>query len=220
MKLKEYHQKGMAAADADKFEKAIEWYKKTIELNYIDYMAHWFLADAYKKENKLKKALDEITIAMILNRNNPRIKLSFDAIYELNKLKSPDWTFTPQIQIDSTGEDQVKVAYGKDWLGYALVKALWSYEPGYKESMGADENSFSIYEELEAFASLMTSFTKKKLKKNPQFSALQRSIDKEMVNEFIYYEILLPEYPFVANQFPKETIESIKDYIIEIRGKK
>src|SRR5690606_5444260 len=69
-------------------DKAIQWYEKTIQLNYIDYMAHWFLADAYKVQGDLDKALDEINIAMILNRNNPRIKKSFNDIYQQKKLKT------------------------------------------------------------------------------------------------------------------------------------
>jgi len=70
------------------WEKAIEWYQKTIEKNYIDYMAHWFLADAYAEIGEWDKAVDEITIAQILNRNNPRIKQSMEIIYKKKKLKT------------------------------------------------------------------------------------------------------------------------------------
>jgi tetratricopeptide (TPR) repeat protein len=201
------------------FDKAIEWYKKTIDLNYIDYMAHWFLADAYKSKGELDKAVDEITIARILNRNNPRIEKSLKSIYELKKLKTPVWTFNPQMEIDSIGVNKVRILFDSDWLGYAMVKALWKYEPGYKKSMGVSEGSFSIIEEKESFVSLMTSFDKKKLKKHPEFKALKLALDKDMIDEFIFYEIVLPEYPFVAYQLPIEFIDGIKNYVIEIRGK-
>lgn len=201
------------------FDKAIEWYKKTIDLNYIDYMAHWFLADAYKIKGELDKAVDEITIALVLNRNNPRIKNSFNEIYKRNKLKTKEWEFTPQMKIDSVGPKKVKIAFNADWLGYALVKAVWKYEPGYKKSMGVSDGTFSTLEEKECFVSLMTSFDKKKLKKHPEFKALDIALKKEMIDEFIFYEIILPKYPAVAYQLPKEFINRIKDYVLEVRGK-
>ncbi len=204
------------------FNKAIEWYIKTIELNYIDYMAHWFLADAYKSQNKLDKAVDEITIAMILNRNNPRIMKALIDIYALKKLKTSDWVFNPQMQIDSTGVNKVKIIFNMDWFGYALVKAVWLYEPGYKESMGAKESSFSTTEEKECLVSLIATIhtiDKKRLKKYPEFNALQLAFDHKMVNEYIFYEIILLDYPFVAYQLTEEFINDIKDYVIQIRGK-
>jgi tetratricopeptide (TPR) repeat protein len=201
------------------FDKAIEWYNKTISLNYIDYMAHWFLADAYKIKGELDKAVDEITIAMILNRNNPRIVKSLNEIFELKKLKTNYWTFNPQMEIDSIGINKVRVSFNSDWLGYAMVKALWKYEPGYKKSMGVSDDSFSTIEEKECILSLMTSFDKKKLKKHPEFRALQVALDKKMIEEYIFYEIVLPELPFVAYQLPVEFINDIKKYVIEVRGK-
>lgn len=197
---------------------AIEWYLKTIEKNYIDYLAHWFLASAYKSEGKLDKALDEITIARILNRNNPRIKQSFDEIYKLNKLKRPEWEFIPQINITELNEHQIKLEYGENWLGYALVKALWLHEPGYKESMGYQEGVFSTLQEKEAFLSLLAGLEKKTIKKNPEFKTLQKAIEEKLLDEFIFYEIVLPDYPQAAYQLPTGFIESIRDYVITMRG--
>lgn len=200
-------------------DNAIAWYKKTIALNYIDYMAHWFLAEAYKKQGELDKAVDEITIAMTLNRNNPRIAKSLKSIYELKKLNVDDWTFNPQIIIDSIGVDKVRISFDSDWLGYALVKAIWKYEPGYRKSMGVNDGSYSTTEEKECFVSLIPTFDKKILKKHPEFRALQLALDKKMINAYIFYEIILPEYPFVAHQLPTEVILDIKNYVIEVRGK-
>lgn len=208
----------MCGIDGD-FDQAIDWYKKAISLNFIDYMAHWFLADAYKEQGKMDEALDEITLAMILNRNNPRIKASFNEIYRRKKLEQSDWTFTPQMQMDSIGKNKVSVSFDANWLGYALVKALWRYEPGYQESMGVEAGSFSTIEEKEGFVSLMTGFDRKTLKRHPEFRALKASLDKEMIDEFIFYEIVLPEHPFVAYQLSEEFINHIKNYVITIRGK-
>ncbi len=202
------------------YKKAIEWYKKTIQLNFIDYMAHWFLADIYKSQGEIDKAVDEITIAMVLNRNNPRIKKAMEDIYKLKKLKTEDWVFNPQMKIDSTGINKVKIEYKGDWLGYALVKAVWEFEPGYKKSMGVEKGTISTIEEKECFVSLMGSFDKKKIKKNPEFNALQLALDNEMIDEYIFFEIVLPEYPFAAYQLTEEFVNDIKNYVIQVRGLK
>ena len=200
------------------FEKASEWYLKTINLNYIDYMAHWFLADCYKKLGKNELAVNEITIAHILNRNNPRLLKSLQEIYKINKLEFHDWPFNPQYKIDSLDVNKVRIAFETEWLGYALVKALWQYEPGYSESMGVEAGSFSTLEYKECLLAVMSSFDKKKIKNHPEFKAMQLALDKKMITEFILYEIVLPDHPFVAYQLSEQSIKDIKDYVILARG--
>lgn len=204
----------------DKYDIAADWYQRAISKNYIDYMAHWFLADIYIDLGKINEAVEEITIANILNRNNPRIKAAMASIYKKAKLKTDDWDFTPQIQIDSTGPRQVNVMYANDWLGYAMVKSLWMYEPGYSESMGVKHGNFSLLEEKECFNSLYAVLSKKAIRKNPEFTALQRALENRMIDEYIIYEILLPNHPAVAYQLSERFINDIKDYIITVRGGK
>jgi tetratricopeptide (TPR) repeat protein len=199
--------------------KAMEWYEKTIEKNYIDYMAHWFLADLLFETGKLDRAVEEITIAKILNRNNPRIDLSYNQIYAKKKLKTDNWSFNPQVALDSTGAKQVRISFVQDWLGYALVKAAWRYEPGYKESMGETRSGLSMTEEKEGILGLLTMIEEKNKKKYPEIQALQLAFDKKHVHEYILYEIMLPRYPQLAYSLPTPVIEEIKTYVLEVRGK-
>lgn len=202
------------------FKKAIKWYQGAIEKNYIDYMAHWFLADAYFKNRKIDKAVDHITIAYILNRNNPRIRNSLDNIYKEKGLSRDDWHFNPQLRIDSTGEQSVAIYFHPDWLGYALVKALWRYEPGYAESMGSGKDEFfSMFQEREALASLIAGIKEEKIRDYPELEALLAALKMDMGEEYIIFEILLPQYPHVANQLPEEMIGRISKYVLKIRGK-
>jgi len=200
-------------------KKAEEWYKKAIKSNYIDYMAHWFLADIYRTKGELNAAADEITVASILNRNNPRIKKAMNDIYKLNKLKIKDWYFNPQYDLDSL-EGKISVKFGKDWLGYAIVKALWRYEPGYAAQMGGTPYNFSTFQEKEALIGILAVMNKKTQKKYPEFKSMQSALDAKMLNEYILYEILLPYHPYAAYQLSEETILGIKDYVLAIRGQK
>ena len=201
------------------FNEALRWYQKAVKLNYIDYMSHWFMADIYREQGELQKALDEITIARILNRNNPRLAQSYTAIYQMNDLKTDDWYFNAQIDIDSLNPKTIRVAATKEWFGYAIAKAIWWYEPGYAEKMGSAPGEFSMLMEKEGLIGLLTTLdANKKAAKQPAFKALRAALESEQVDEYILYEILLPDHPEVARQLSPEVIAAIKDYVIGIRG--
>lgn len=198
-------------------KKAVEYFKKAIENNYIDYMAHWFLGKYYLKKNQLVKALDEIVIAHILNRNHKLILDDLVKVLQKSGYTYENWTFTPQIKISSNDQKLVKVDYKKEWLGYALVKALWKYEPNYKESMGVASNELSMLEEREALFNLYAGNVDNKILKQTPFITLVNSLDHKQLDEFILYEIFIVENPFIAYQFPEEIISNIKNYIIKSR---
>jgi len=200
---------------------AMEWYKTAINKNYIDYMAHWFLADAYESMGDLDKALDEIVIAQILNRNNSNIKTSMTRILKKAKRSTEDWYFTPQIKLSKDSDNTVNLAMNEKWFGYGMAKALWDYEPGYRESMGVSEGYLSSIECKECLASQYISLknAKAKTKKDPQLQILQKAVDKKFLDQYIIYELFLPQNPFIANQLSEKTILSIKNYILEVRNK-
>lgn len=202
------------------YESAVLYYKKAIEANFIDYMAHWFLADIYKHQGKLDEAVEEITLAMVLNRNNPRIKASMAEIYNKSQLNAGTWTFHPQIKIDSVAKNTIKVEVDEVWLGYGLYKAVWQYEPGYKAAMGVEGFSYSMTEEKECLVSLALALEDETYQKLPVFKTLSTALDQEMLDAYVMYEILLPEYPEIALQLSEEAIFTIKDYVTNIRTTK
>ena len=212
---------GQTYATEGDYKNAIMWYENTIKKNYIDYMSHWFLADIYFELGENDKALNEITIAQILNRNNPRIKTSFDRIYTKKKLKTPGWMFNPQYVLEQKDEKSVTMKLDASWTGYALAKAIWKFEPGYKKSMGVNENEVvSMVEEKEALVTQLVAMDKKDVKKSPEMSAFSDALDKKMVDEYIIYEIFLPQYPVIAYNLPEDLIKDVAKYVIEVRSAK
>lgn len=203
------------------YDTAISWYEKVISKNYIDYMAHWFLADLYLHKNELKKAVDEIVIAQILNRNNPRIKDELMTILKNAKIDYSDWCFNPQVEILKKGDNKIGIALSEKWTGYAMAKALWMFEPGYKKSMGIEEGHYSTLEDKECLISELVGLENGKIniKKDPQLLALRNAGDEKCLDQYILYEIVLPQTPAVAYQLPVESILSIKDYILKVRSK-
>lgn len=196
--------------------------KKAIQKNYIDYMAHWFLADVYLTKDKMDEAVDEITIAKILNRNNPRLDVSFKNIFRETHRITEDWSFNPQYKI-SKSDSGINVAFNPKWMGYAIAKAVWKYEPGYRESMGVEEGQYTTDEELECVIALIPIIEDKKdqyIKNDTQLEVLMEAIENKLIYEYIYFEIFLPLNPKAANLFPETVINNIKKYILEVRHPK
>ena len=204
------------------FESSIAWYKKAIAKNYIDYMAHWFLADAYFAINDMKNALDEIVIARILNRNNTRIEASMVNILKKAKRSVKNWCFNPQIAIYKATDHNIAVELTDRWTAYALAKALWNCEPGYKESMGVASNTYSTIEETECLFAQLVGMDNAKIdiKKDPQLRILKEAAENNHLNDYMLYEIFLPKTPGVAYQLSEQVILSIKDYVLDIRYSK
>ena len=204
------------------YDKAIEWYLRVIDSNYIDYLAHWFLADAYLRQDRIEEAIDEITIANILNRNNPKIKDVQFMAYGIGDYSINDWCFGPQYKFEEVGENKIDLYYKKTWLMYAMAKALWRYEPGYHASMGVAEGQYTSKEEFECLTAMLTGLQNS----NPDYrnirelQILYKAYDSNTMNEFIFYEIILPQFPHVVYQLPKEKIEALKDYVLNVRQKK
>jgi len=170
----------------------------------------------------LTHAVDEITIARILNRNNRNIKKSFDNIFLRTKRDTTDWYFNPQMKITKPSENTVSVAMDEKWTGYGISKALWMYEPGYPESMGVTKGQYSILEDRECLISLVIAQTnaKTKIKGIPEFTVLKQAAENKHLDDYILFEIILPKTPSVAYQLPEKTILEIKDYILDVRNKK
>ena len=200
-------------------EKAEFWYKKAIQKNYIDFMAHWFLADIYFQKGKISQAKDEITIALILDRNNPSLKSAFFDILKKVKLGAEDWYFTPQMELEKISDTRIRISFDKKWIGYAMAKALWRFEPGYRTSMGVKEGKYSILEDRECLINELVALANANIdyKKDIQLLTLRNAIDNKYLNEYILFEIVLPRNPESVYQLSQELILKIKDYILTVR---
>jgi tetratricopeptide (TPR) repeat protein len=200
---------------------AKQYYLQATAINPIDYLGHWFLADAYEADKQIDLAQKEILIAHILNRNNPRIMEALKRILGKNKKEYQEWQFNPQYTLEKKNDSTIDIGVNLLWSGYAMTKAVWKYEPGYKQSMGYEvDNEFAESEGKEALVSLVAMNEKSKDKElSADILAARQAFDKHQVQPFIYYEIYLPEHPSLAFQLPDELIENMSKYILEVRCK-
>ena len=204
-----------------RYSDALTWYRRAIDSNYIDYLAHWACANALVYLGQQDKALREITIAKVLNRNNPRITTKLVEIYRLNKKNYNDWYFTPLYELsdDYDAESEkvtVKIRFKDYWMSYAMAKAVWKYEPGYAEAMG---NNLVLGEKEAVFAYWVIASSNKAAKKTLPTKVLKLALDNSCYDAYVIYEALLPENPSIALYLGEEGIGMIADYILDVRSK-
>lgn len=199
---------------------ALESYLKALEANPNDYFAHWMVAEIYLGQGKVPEARKHITRAHLLNRNSPRLFLKFKDVCFLDKTLYEDWTFEPQYKLTETPEGLGVDAAGV-WLVYALYKAVWKYEKGYKEEMLRDNVSDPIIlEELECIMGLYLahqSLEAAEQKQYPEIVALARAVSIGLLEEFVLYEVVLPSEPLLAQYLDETWFERIDAYLRQVR---
>lgn len=204
-----------------RYSEALTWYRRAIDSNYIDYLAHWACANALVYLGQQDKALREITIAKVLNRNNPRLTTKLMEIYRMNKKSYNDWYFTPLYELsgDYDAESEkitVKIRFKDHWMSYAMAKAVWKYEPGYAEAMG---NNLVLGEKEAVLAYWMMASSDKAAKKTLPAKVLKIALDNHCYESYLIYEALLPNRPEIALFIDKDGIETMADYILDVRSK-
>jgi tetratricopeptide (TPR) repeat protein len=198
------------------FEKATMAYKQAVSKNFVDYMPHWMLAEAYYKEKNFEDAASEITLAHILDRNNSKIIERLIDMYADAKLNYDDWVFTPQVKLfKGQKENEIKVLSKEGWGGYAIGKAIWGYEPGYSESQGEKPGALSLLQEQECLLTLLAGYDETKIKTpDAGLVNLQKAQENKLLEGFIYYEIFLKQQPAMVYQLPNTVIKKMKNYFM------
>ena len=209
------------------YDKAKQWYIKAIKTNFIDYLAHWLLADIYVVKGNKLDAVKEITVAHVLNRNNPRLFDKLEEIYAFAGFKYQEWKFKPIYSISKQNDSTIVLkhdAQRPEWMIYMLCKAMWTFEPGYKEKMLNTTTEIPrIVEEKECLLNLVTAYKTQHGEKKSEIEAINKileAMEKKQLNEFILYEILLKENPLVVYSGGKKAIQEIVKYVLAFRTTK
>ena len=202
-------------------DRAIFLLEKVIEINEIDYEAHSLVAVAYHKIGKSKKALEHISLAHLLNRNHQKVIELLKVIYLENGLLYVDYLFDPQYRIQSKDSINISIqANEAPWKAYAACKGLWDYEAQYKKEMMNFSNvDLSAVEQKECLLNALLSYENMENGKDvyPLLEHLGVSLQNEMVNEFILYEIDSRENPEMMSLLSKEELYEVMRYLMTIR---
>lgn len=208
-------------------EKAVPFYEKAIDQNFIDYMGHWFLGRAFWDMGKVEDCLASYMVAHLLNRNHPLLMKELTKVLAANGLQYDNWSFVPQVALEREDSINIKVAFAEGWMGYALAKAVWEFEPSHSEEMGEVFGVPSIAQEKEALICFYLTYESgnKKLAKEPYVMGFQKALEGKQVEAYILYEIFLIQEPSIAYQLSLDNFIHLSEYVIDahcsvIKGKK
>lgn len=199
---------GDAYVLADQYDSAIVYLKKSIEYNFIDYQAHWYLSKAYWYSNRDDEGLREIHLAHLLNPNHQLVVDQANEQRALQDLWPLGGWRTPRYLIKQI-EGGAQVFFEPEWIGYALVKALWEAEPGYREKMAGDSTHWVVAvvkEEKEAIASYLVDSVKVPL--------VDKIAENDNFDQFVIYEFLASKNPSMMAHFSPEWLNHLADYMM------
>nr|MBN2276973.1 hypothetical protein [candidate division Zixibacteria bacterium] len=188
-------------------DSSIYYFRTAINRNFIDFDAHWFLADALIKTGQPEEAVKEITIAHILNVYHEDIYKIMKQFRDNVGRPWKEWSFDPVYQLNEEG-GTVHVRVREPWIGYAMVKAIWKYEPGYAEQMGIENHSDSAVYATEESEAILSYFAQ-----NPGDDNLKRIISDGFLEEFIKYEIALRKLPRTGMLFSEAEFRRMIEYL-------
>lgn len=213
---------GETYLDQKQYDAARPWLERAIERNPIDYLARWYWAEIYAAREQWDSAAAAITVAHIYNRNNPRLLLRLQEIYaKTHRTYFRHWNFDPQYRLYKDQKTVVVVADGI-WLTYALYKAVWEYEPDYKYIKERQAvTDYLFHQEMEAVVGTFMTFSALRREDQrvfPAMLALELALDNEMLEEYVFYEILLRDQPIMAYHLTPEFLQALVDYVLLVRG--
>jgi tetratricopeptide (TPR) repeat protein len=190
-----------------RFDSAEAYFLRAIDANYIDYDAHWFLADTYGRTGDVGSAVREATIAHVLNANHANLQNAIRHHRRTADRPWKEWSFTPEYTLSRDG-NKVVIKTTPEWMGYAMVKAVWEYEPGYAASMlDRPRETLAIVwpEEKEAIMTLLI--------QKDKFPRIDEIVEKGYFQEFVLYEITARRHPSVLVLLPREDFLRVVEYV-------
>ncbi|MHC4153794.1 MAG: tetratricopeptide repeat protein [Planctomycetota bacterium] len=210
------------------FDQAEQHLSKAVRLNDIGYHERLFLADTYLAKGQKQKALNEITYAYMLNKNNPVVRICLQRILEENNLRIRPDRFTFPFQIMSESSTQCKILFegtaAGDWMAMANCLACWQMEPSFRRLIEDKEKGLNALLTMykEAILNQVVVTTSKIDDKQsicPKEQLLYSATTDHFLNAMLFWEILGSEHPSLLLLLPKEEkariIEYIKKYVYE-----
>ena len=204
------------------YDKAEKYLLKAIELNEVGYQEHYFLAEVYNKTGKNQKALEQITYAYMLNKQNPNVKTALSLILKNNGLKPREDRLKFPFEIKKKSKTECEIIFqekdGLNWMPMANCLACWQMEPSFQKLLNDEQNVIAVKTIMykECIANQVATVASKK-QEGKDVSAKELEL-YEMVNgnyldAILYWEIVGGEAPQIVLLIPKEGQDRIVQYI-------
>lgn len=203
------------------YRRAEYYLKRAIQLNDAGYQEYLFLADVYDKTGKKREALDAITYAFMLNKNNPYLLNFLQNILEKNNLCLKEDRLQFPFRIKKTGVNECEIQYqtsdGFVWHAMANCLACWEMEPDLQIKLQGEEMftyKVQMYRECLLSQGYYLDMLKKGGKKlSKEEEAFLEKVRKKHIDSIVYWEIMAGEEPYIMFMLSAKEKQSIVEYI-------
>ena len=222
---------------------ALANYNKAIEIDDSNAQAHRFAADTLSRMGRYPEAEEEYIHAIA---RDPAYQEAWKALENLGKqlgFRVEQHPFVvPKGLLGHDRNGDVEIAYPEEggkiqarWMAYATCKAVWEFEPGFREKRsGSKDNSTShltLGEERECVANyiegeLNSMAAERSDKKLPEMKLdelaghasadvgfLYQVMSAEMLDGFVLFEDIGRACPFSLSMIDKSLLEAVEAYI-------
>lgn len=209
---------GLCLIKSGNQDDAIDVLRDAVSENFIDFQAHKLLAGIYDDMELLDVAVRHILYAHILNRNDAEINNKRIELFKKKGLNASSWVFVPQVKYEASKSD-VDIFIKPQYEGYGIVDAVWRYDDDYRKTKKNADAKINLnrFQEFVVAQAVMLSRTPW-YGETEEGRIIKKVIETRMVNEFIYYEIILPDYPEEVRKLSEELINKIVKYVMTVRG--
>lgn len=203
------------------YRRAEYYLKRAVQLNGAGYQEYLFLADVYDKTGKKREALDAITQAFMLNKNNPYLLHFLQNILEKNNLCLKEDRLSFPFRIKKTGVKECEIQYQTSnsfiWHAMANCLACWEMEPDLQIKLqGEDMFSYKVqmYRECLLNQGYYLDVLKKGGKKlSKEEEDFLEKVKKKHVDSIVYWEIMAGEEPYIMFLLSAKERQLIVEYI-------
>lgn len=214
---------GTTYYEEQQYERANHWLEKALTLNPIDYRARWLQAELLLAQQQVDTALHLLTVAHLYNRNHRGLLQRLIEVSErVNIPYYQNWGFDPRMVVYKDG-DHIVIRSDGIWLTYGMYKAVWTYDTDYQYIKSQQATAdYLTHQELEAALGTYLTYTELKhvdTRNYPAMNALGISLDYSLLEEFVFYEILLVDRPELAYHLTPTFTKRLTQYVRTIRSK-
>lgn len=219
---------GDAYIHLERYDSAQHYLQAAIELNFLDYQAHWFLATTLMTLGKNEEGLHQLTIAHILNPGHALLKRTLIADRSKHAPPWEEWSFAPRYELKDESLEEVTVRCAPGWMMYAITHALWEFEENYTAEMGVEDPASLVGRiQREYEATLMFAFEywtrqekieeEKEDENTEEADAMGKRLEgimkDKMLEHFIFYESIAKKTPQVIMQIDPKFVEGVALYL-------
>lgn len=198
------------------------WYEASIDAKPDVWDSYFILAKIFREQGDHQRALRYSMIAWIFNRNSIELQTFNMELLELVGNPKSVWKFSSKAQA-ALQQNILTLQGDENWYSYETCRALWKVNyPKNTELKEIEPTQFLLAEDKECLLNLLVSMNQ--ANESPQgedaymLETLQYSLEQKYIDQFILFEIWLPQIPSLASRLTNKDIKTMMEYILFIRG--